>query len=105
MNRINQITFAAASVIAILTAAPAAARDQGIINQAGPYERSMAIYLHPAGYFFEAQTVPAAVQANAEHPALLVKQQAVMRNVEVALPSHPAMATGAHHALITRVYE
>lgn len=82
--------LATALVAAVMFAAlPATARDQGIINQAGPYEATPKFYLHPAHFFWSSE----APHHNSQHPAVLVKRGEVpVTAATEAMPSHPALA-------------
>lgn len=96
MNPSIRIAIAAAATL--FTASTVFARDQGIINQAGVYERSMAVYLHPAGYFFEPQPVTATLVRNADHPAVAARrlQGADSRQSW----NHPALRNGVSRSLL-----
>jgi hypothetical protein len=64
----------------------ASAGEQGVINQAGDYERSMRFYLHPAhGFPTSGEERPG------QHPAVIVKRSSA-RHVQataVDIYSHP----------------
>ena len=84
MNRLL-ITTAALSAIAFASAVPA--RDNGTINQRGPYEATMQFYLHPAlGY----QQGSARID---NHPGVLAHEAAARQPAATAsVGSHPALA-------------
>ncbi len=102
MNRSILLSILSATLAAAVNATPALARDQGIINQSSIYKRSLAVYLHPTGYFFETQLVVAAVTRNADHPAVLVKRQAWANETPVTLFRHPALDISVSRSLVTR---
>lgn len=84
-------TILATALVAagVLAALPAAARDQGVINQAGPYEATPKFYMHPAHFFWSSE----APHQNQQHPAVLVKRGEVPVTAPItAMPSHPALA-------------
>jgi hypothetical protein len=90
------ILVATLAATALLPAHPAAARDQGIINQAGPYEATGKFYMHPAHYFWSSE----APHRNGQHPAVLVKRNGNQESAPVAtMPSHPALARRVHVVL------
>jgi hypothetical protein len=83
------ILAATLAATALLSAHPAAARDQGIINQAGPYEATGKFYMHPAHFFWSSE----APHRNGQHPAVLVKRHDSQESAPTAtMPSHPALA-------------
>jgi hypothetical protein len=90
-------TILAAALIAaaMFAALPAAARDQGIINQAGPYEATPKFYMHPAHFFWSSE----APHQNGQHPAVLVKRGAAPVTAPVEMPSHPALEPHTHTIL------
>ena len=105
MNRSILHSFVSAALAVTALATPALARDQGIINQSSTYERSMAVYMHPAGYFFEAQPVVASVARNTDHPAVLVNRQAWANELPAAAFRHPALGISVSRSLLTRARE
>lgn len=96
MNTRTQIAIAFAATV--FSAASAFARDQGIINQAGVYERSMAVYLHPAGYFFEPQAVSTPVIRNMDHPAVAARRAPLASDTQAW--SHPALRNGVSRGVL-----
>ena len=82
-------TIAAATLLAaaMLTAHPAVARDQGVINQPGPYEATTKFYMHPAHFFWSSE----APHHNGQHPAVLVKQHDSLESAPSTMPTHPAL--------------
>jgi len=93
-------TILAALLAATATLAPglACARDQGTINQAGPYEATNKFYTHPA-HFFWSTTAP---HQNSQHPAVLVKlRYADTAPQTTSMPSHPALA-GRQHTVLAK---
>lgn len=85
-------------IASILVATSVQARDQGVINQTGVYERSMAVYLHPAGYFFEQQIVAAAPVRNTDHPAVAARR--AVQPAQTQAWSHPALRRSVSRSLI-----
>jgi hypothetical protein len=62
-------TLLLAGALTMLMAGPAAAAEQGTINQAGPYEATMQFYLHPAhGFPGKAETTQTAAKADTVQP-------------------------------------
>lgn len=82
------------TVIALMFAAAlssinlANAGDQGVINQAGPYEANTKFYMHPAHFYWSSE----APHHNGQHPAVLVKRgDADMTAPFTSMPRHPAL--------------
>ena len=91
-------TILAALLAATAALAPslACARDQGTINQAGPYEATNKFYTHPA-HFFWSTTAP---HQNGEHPAVVAKRRyADTAALISSMPGHPALARRQHTIL------
>jgi hypothetical protein len=67
------------------------ARDQGVINQAGPYEATMRFYLHPAhGFPGKAEATPRARLADADESHAQAARDAASRGASAAAdPEHP----------------
>jgi hypothetical protein len=93
MKTILAALFAATATLAT---GLAGAHDQGIINQAGPYEATIKFYTHPAHFFWSST----ALHQNGQHPAVLIKlREASSASQTDSLPGHPALARRQHTVL------
>ena len=89
------LATALVAAAAMFAALPASARDQGIINQAGPYEATPKFYMHPAHFFWSSE----APHQNGQHPAVLVKRSEMPVTAPAGMPSHPALTPRTHTIL------